>query len=200
MWMCLKWIYFDIWLVRKKKWFVLFNPIFYSALSWWFLFFNNCLNDNKAPRHLLPFEFAAGKIPCLKSLEIEFYLITCISEVDNYFAEHLDGYFSKSSLKILFWLWGISTEESSLFPPKLRYNDSLHLGRFFYRSMFYSSVHQTINWFCLIVTLFIPHRLGSPAVTVFLLLFPVLWRSRERKCQREGGKSAKVQTKQRVSN
>lgn len=180
---------------QEKKWFVLFNPIFYSALSWRFLFFNNCPNDNKAPRHLLPFEFAAEKIPCLKSLEIEFYLITCIFEVDNYFAEHLDGYFSKSSLKMLFWLWGISTEESSLFPPKLRYNDSLHLGRFFSRSMFYSSVHQTINWFCLIVTLFIPHRLGSPTVTGFFTAFPCALEISRKKVPERGGKKCKSSNK-----
>lgn len=144
MWTCLKWIYFDIWLVREKKVVCTFNLICCHALSWWFLFFNNSSNDNKAPRLLLPFESAAEKILCLKYLETEFCLITCISEVEDYFAEHLDGYFS-NSLKKLLWLWETSTGERSLFPPKLRYNDALHLGRVFYWSTFYSSIHQTLN-------------------------------------------------------
>lgn len=129
-------------------------------------------------------------------------MITCIFEVDdNYFAEHVDGYFSNSNLKMLFWLRKILTEERSLFPPKLRYNDTLHFGRFFYRSMFYSSTHQTINWFCLIVTLFIPHRLGSPTVTVFycfLLRFGDPKKESAR--HREKKKRVKVQMKQRVSD
>lgn len=116
-------------------------------------FFNNSSNY-KAPRHPLPFEFAAEKIPHLKHLEMKFYLITCIFEVGNNFAEHLDGYFSNSSLKTLFWVWEIRAEERILFP--LCYNDTLHLGSFFYQSMFYSSMHQALNWFCLIVTFLIP--------------------------------------------
>lgn len=130
---------------QGKKVVCTFNLICCHALSWWFLFFNNSSNDNKAPRLLLPFESAAEKILCLKYLETEFCLITCISEVEDYFAEHLDGYFSNSSLKKLLWLWETSTGERSLFPPKLRYNDALHLGRVFYWSTFYSSIHQTLN-------------------------------------------------------
>lgn len=166
-WMCLKWICFDIWLFRNKKCDLYFSTRSASMLSWCFLFFNNSSKDNKAPRHQLPFEFAAEKIPCLKYLETEFYLITCIFEVDNYFPEYLDGCFSNSSLKILFWLWETLAEKRGLFPPKRCYNDTSHLGGFLYRSMFYSSNHQALNWFCLIVTFFIQHRLGSPTATGF---------------------------------
>lgn len=74
--------------------------------------------------------------------------------MDNYFPEHLDGYFSNSSLKILFWLWETLAEERGLFPPKRCYNDTSHLGGFLYQNMFYSSIHQALNWFCLIVTLY----------------------------------------------
>lgn len=111
-------------------------------------FFNNSSNYNKAPRHKLPFEFAAEKIPHLNHLEMEFYLITCIFEVGNYLGEHLDGYFSSSSLKILFCLWEIWIEERILFP--LCYNDTLHLGTFFYQHVLFINAP---GWFCLIVTL-----------------------------------------------
>lgn len=94
-------------------------------------FFNNSSNYNKAPGHLLPFEFAAEKIPHLNHLKMEFYLITCIFKVGNYLGEHLDGYFSNSSLKILFCLWEIWIEERILFP--LCYNDTLHWGTSFYQ-------------------------------------------------------------------
>lgn len=108
MWMCLKWIYFDIWLVRKRKKSGLYFSADLPLCSLLIIpFFKNSSNYNKAPGHPLPFEFAAEKIPCLKLLETEFYLITCIFEVGNCLAEHLDGYFSNSSLKILFWLWEI---------------------------------------------------------------------------------------------
>lgn len=80
-----------------------FQPDLPLCSLWMIPFFNNSSIYNKAPGHLLPFEFAAEKIPCLKHLEMEFYLITCIFEVGNYLGEHLDGNFS-NSLKILFGL------------------------------------------------------------------------------------------------
>jgi len=36
---------------------------------------------------MYPFEFEDEKIPCLKYLEMDFCLITCIFEVDSYFTE-----------------------------------------------------------------------------------------------------------------
>lgn len=154
-------------------------------------FFNNSSNYNKALRHLLPFEFAAEKIPHLKHLEMESYLKTCIFEVGNYLGEHLDGYFSNSSLKMLFCLWEIWIEEKILFP--LSYNDTLHLGIFFYQSMFYSSI-QTLNWFCLIVTLFIPQAWKSNCDISFLLFFLKKESARKRK------RNVKVQPKQKLSD
>lgn len=141
MWMCLKWIYFDILLVKKKKKkkVVLFNQTCYCAISWWFLFSNNSSSDNKAPRHVFPFEFTAEKIPCLKHLEIDFHLITCIFEVDSCFLNTLMVISVIAACKCFsgserFW------QERSPFPAKMYSNDTLHLGRFFYWSMFYSLV------------------------------------------------------------
>lgn len=114
-------------------------------------------------------------------------------EVGNYLGEHLDGNVS-NSLKILFGLWEIWNEERIFFP--LCYNDTLHSGTFFYQNMFYSSMHQALNWFCLIVTLFIP-RAWKSNCDISLLLFPVLWRSQERKCQK-GKKMCESSTKAEV--
>lgn len=154
-------------------------------------FFNNSSNYNKALGYLLPFEFAADKIPHLKHLEMEFYLKTCIFEVGNHLGEHLDGCFSNSSVKILFCLWEIWIEENILFP--LSYNDTLHLGTFFYQSMFYSSIHQTLSWFCLII----PQAWKSNCDISFLL-FPVLFLKKESARKRE--RNVKVQPKQKLSD
>lgn len=150
-------------------------------------FFNNSSNY-KAPRHLLPFEFTAEKIPCLKHLEMEFYLITRIFEVGNYLGEHLDGNFS-NSLKILFGLWEIWIEERILFPL------CLHPGTFFYQSMFYSSMHQALNCFC-----FNCDSLYTTGLQVQLWHFILCFGDLKKESARKGKRNVRVQPKKKLSD
>jgi len=105
---------------------------------------------------------------------------------------NVDGYFSNSGVKMLFWLSEIWIQERSPFPAKLSYNDTLHLGRFFYQSMIYSSCHQNLSWFCLTVAVFLSCKLGSPIPMGFLLCFGD---PGEKKCQRKGEKKCEAQLK-----
>lgn len=77
-----------------------------------------------------------------------------------------------------FWL-----RKEAFFPAKLSYNDILHLGRFFYQSVIYSSGHQNLSWFCLIVAVF----LGSPSAIAFCCALEILGK----KSARERGKSVR---------